>query len=1211
MPDAITLIDGPRARGQAIVDKSVKAASGTPPRTCGAGCQPCHRSELLLLATTATVTLREHASALRRAGYEWAPQLDPQFSNVPRESTVPIARLLPPGYVYVYYADDQRWDVWHVMPNALTRKLMHQVSAEQYATMQARFVNAEPPALCSQGVANMPAHLINISRAKFVSKVWIAFDEHLWAPGTLHYMQTDPVVEITGNGVGACQRLWPLRGLELSPAEILNGKTPDTRCMKLDEQVLRKHVVDFLPTQGLANTPPRELVDAFAFSLQPLDERRFGRAADLAQAVRTIETDSGLAANDIGRYSGKALMISLPHAKGVGAQYNVLRLAEDSAKRVWAMGAEGIAQKSDPERVLKQRSLLHVQMIDQWADQQIRKEHRERFAQGEPMAKTAYLERVRVDKKAMPPGARWVANTVPDVSGQPRKLAPGQKQSGVAYDHQGREIALNDGLLRDSRMGRVMLPPEAIDARVEEVAPAQVQERVGKLKSRIRWSELLEFQNAFAEEAGRFDKRIAAIDRDYAAWLKAAPLQVALTYDYDRAISLVKLNIARGTAHQQAADVAARLVAVERVFGGGVVSPESAKELARMYQLAPDDPANWIDQALLAPFSAAEQIIKEADPRKDFAESLVGIKELSGTVHEALRAQLHRHQWENAMQSLLAARAQLTQLVAAAVEPQAAKALGLAQQTIAQARQAHVLHLRVQLIAETVMNPQKKWFAFTLKVPVGAGIDAIREGMHLGVLPVQLEQRNYTSWQERRFTQKQFAALSGQLDKEMHLPVLLDENQRDRLMARADKEARRQGQKRAPRIEVVVDSRIGGSGRVIEVPESVAQAVIHEQSGGFGKALFSHAGATVGALWLVQGLAIYKAIEAMSEDSEFKGHAYADGLMALMSSVCGVLEGFATLRTLSYEIKANGQRTALASTVRAGARWRLGAGIAGAGAAAFDAMANYLKMQNAGRRGDRDARDSYRTSFGLYAGSTFSLMISSGAIYFASIPSSTAAAMGAEQAAAFAARRAGLALLGGWATGVGVVLSVLGFAYALYAQSLEFNAVDIFLDRSYWGKGERTEGKFGGAAPAASSNTRDRFAALNRWMGQAMEAEIAAFRGLTVGISVNFAWESVGGRNVLRAKISAADWPADQGMEARIEFMLNETQSAGKPVVFAPEQCAPKRNADTGRYECTLAYVLRPSGGVLFAGAAGQQTSSWLDPFDASNMTMARLVYNI
>ncbi|MGY0650249.1 hypothetical protein ACW7GZ_00005, partial [Luteimonas sp. A537] len=59
-------------------------------------------------------------------------------------------------------------------------------------------------------------------------------------------------------------------------------------------------------------------------------------------------------------------------------------------------------------------------------------------------------------------------------------------------------------------------------------------------------------------------------------------------------------------------------------------------------------------------------------------------------------------------------------------------------------------------------------------------------------------------------------------------------------------------------------------------------------------------------------------------------------------------------------------------------------------------------------------------------------------------------------------RTSAAALIGASATGVGIVLFIVGVAWALYAASLEHDENEKFPDRSFFGRHKSTEGRFGG-----------------------------------------------------------------------------------------------------------------------------------------------------
>ena len=149
-----------------IISSVTEAAGGKPPCELNAACQPCHRLDWQVLVVTPSVVPKEHKAALKEAGYAWASSFDAAFGSIPREATLAVARLARKGYVFVYYPQRDLWDVWQVMDNGLTRKIIHQASVKQYSKAQSAFLTAGEPKLCSRGAANLPAHTSASPRRK-------------------------------------------------------------------------------------------------------------------------------------------------------------------------------------------------------------------------------------------------------------------------------------------------------------------------------------------------------------------------------------------------------------------------------------------------------------------------------------------------------------------------------------------------------------------------------------------------------------------------------------------------------------------------------------------------------------------------------------------------------------------------------------------------------------------------------------------------------------------------------------------------------------------------------------------------------------------------------------------------------------------------------------------------------------------------------------
>ena len=101
-------------------------------------------------------------------------------------------------------------------------------------------------------------------------------------------------------------------------------------------------------------------------------------------------------------------------------------------------------------------------------------------------------------------------------------------------------------------------------------------------------------------------------------------------------------------------------------------------------------------------------------------------------------------------------------------------------------------------------------------------------------------------------------------------------------------------------------------------------------------------------------------------------------------------------------------------------------------------------------------------------------------------------------------------------------------AWALYAASLEHDENEKFLDRSFFGKHERTEGRFGGPAMLDE----------DAWSGLGINDEILALGALALGISAAIDnWEdNILSKDVIYATITVGNLkPAEQEVHYRLE----------------------------------------------------------------------------
>jgi hypothetical protein len=365
-----------------ILDSAVNATAGKPVCDPNAPCQPCNRTDLQLLVVTPTVVPAAHVNALKSAGYMWNPGFDAAFGETKREATVPVARVARQGYIFVYYLHRQRWDVWQVMHNSLTRKIMHQVSREQYAARQPAFLTAPDPKGCSRGAANLPAQLISIHGAQTTDAVWLAFSPRLWSAATLQRFAANPQVDVPGPA--SKKKLRELRGREISPAGLLKGQLP-TGCLPLNQTALERHVADFCATSANPDVtretpslawPSPGFRQAFAWLSQGLDPVRFGKAAAFDQTVRALERSLAPPGNS-DLYRDMTTILMLPDAEGVADAHNEIRVRTLSQRQAWmAGGPDATGKNADPNRPWERQSLLHAGYIREWVKEKERSKHK-------------------------------------------------------------------------------------------------------------------------------------------------------------------------------------------------------------------------------------------------------------------------------------------------------------------------------------------------------------------------------------------------------------------------------------------------------------------------------------------------------------------------------------------------------------------------------------------------------------------------------------------------------------------------------------------------------------------------------------------------------------------------------------------------------------------------------------------------------------------
>nr|WP_297350637.1 T6SS effector BTH_I2691 family protein [uncultured Caldimonas sp.] len=1116
--------------GATVVNKAESAVAGRPPVLCTEDCQPCTRLGWTFLAVTPGVVPKEFEDALTKESYQWPKAVyDTHFVNLPREGTLPVVRPLRQGYVTVIFPARQRADVWQVSPEGLTRKILHQVDAKQYAAMQSTFLTDTPAKACSRGAANVPGSLIHVEHAADVAEIWVGFTPHLLAPSVfaaflLNETRTQPLPD----GKTMEKPLRELHGRTLSPSGVLAGEFPPG-VLPINEHALLT-IADFV------KQPSAKFKQAFELCTKPLDERRGGLAEEFTANVRYMEKANSPPKNPT-QYVDRSLIVMLDDDIGVMTDHNTFRLAAVEAKQLWAIGGEGIHQKPDPARAWALRSSLHLDMVLQWekhaAAKRITDATRDVMERRYGAMTTKEAFDARQAQGGYEPGTTFEP-TFAQATPTDRKNGRVDEE-GNKLDANGKKILVQVPSQQHAGgltvLGRVRLPDAVVEKKANENGADTAEGMRDRLEGRVDMGKVKEFRKAFQEESDRWDQRIAALDKDFLAWRNCERFHNSYLHLLEHRIKLITIDASLGTLDQQTADLAARFAVVNQAVGGGALTIHTAKALAQLYKLNPADPLNWFDYSFFKIFEWREEVWKDAGNHSEQNEGVAAMRSLAQTVRESIAKQRNRFQLENTLNSIIAARAQMVNFIAASVDKKMAESLGIAAVSEGEARQAYRVHVKVSLLNEELISLEhdvriRQKFVFNLQMPVGVALDELRDAMNQGAMPVDFKSKNQTTRQERRLTERQFAKLKGRINTEMNYPVLLNRELLDKLRAQAVKDGKQL-------VKIVPDAHLGLSSGPFMVPEHVANRLVREQAVTLRQALTdNNQGTILGAIFMTQVWALFDTgIKMFTEE----GIEQVDGVLSTLSTALGLMETRNTTRLLIYTMQADGARTLKLELATNIAKVRLSAGLFGAAASAVDASLAFVRGQHASRAGDNKAAVGYYAATTLYALSAISSAFGSVFTYTAFAASGPVMGMGVATSA----------LLGAWLMGAGIVLSIVAFGFMLYVLHVKYHHMDIFLDRSYWGLGKRTEGKFGevtreqleGILNDRNLDRHSKFVILRNLVHRGMRAEIEALNVLPIGLQIDFEWN----KNLFKPdavvfKVTTQRWPAKRNIDLRIDL---------------------------------------------------------------------------
>ncbi len=1010
------MTETPVAAKKSPAAKVLDAVGGEPIPCAGAACHPCHRVDLQMLVTTTAVVAKAHEAALNEAGYQWADAFDPAFGAVKREATLPVARLPRTGYLYLYYAAGERWDVWQVMDNGLTRKIVHQADHAQCAKRLSAFVGAKPPKACSQGAKNHAAHLICIENAAFVDKLWVAHSARLWTLKVLERYAANPEVQVPGpdGKPGAKKKLRELRGREYNPKTIVAG-APAAGCLPLDKEHLARHVADYV-----AHGKPAFL-RAFANARRPLDEARFGQAGAFADRVRAIERASAVPV-DPERYVNKSVIVMVPDAEGVAEAHNTIRLDTLAARQGWMAGdADVTGKNADPSRPWDRQSLLYAAWIRDWAKAKERAKHQERLDQG--LYRTTHVISAFEYQKILEQEKR---------TGQP------VNPPGTTYER----------LAGTPERYRVTWPKEHVDKGIDGLADAGSKDKIARYNKHLDWSAIEAANKKWLEQEKGWQTLLEARDRDYVAWLESTALQAALGHDFDDDAALRHAGRKRDQLMIDIDEAVGRLEAVAACYGGGACSDASLKHLARLFRQDEADKTHHIAQALFAEFDIVEKVKADKGIQADLYDALTAKTESWQSFKEAWEPVRERAAASTAV--ILQTATQVTRrLEEAALDPAIAKNRGL-QVALAEAAQKQVIWARAAGLAHFLETGQRQYM-IGVKWKAGAFAEAASELMLQGAA-VQAAKREVTGKQARRTAVQTRAELKpllarNSLDTEVTVMLLVDQAQLKKIAAARGERM----------LEVVSPGLFGAPQNVVAVPESMAREIVRQTTTVNPGALKSIAAGSNIAVLILQWRALTESWKNLVEKG---GLEQRDALASMLGAVAGLTGAGAEIAALLLTPPA--KRTlgtpaaAVLSKLPAHFYLRYAAGLMLATGAVFDGIVAWVRAKSKDAVGDSDAADAYFNVRNAQLVGGVSLGF--GAFY--AHRARVMAHYGAEAVVRLLGRAITPVQLARCLTGVGLLLWLAGLGLTFYAMYLEDDDNEVFLRRSRFGTGHPQLGKF-------------------------------------------------------------------------------------------------------------------------------------------------------
>jgi hypothetical protein len=1133
----------PKAKGQ------IAKAAGSGSGASASNCKNCHKTGLAILPVTGSPALRSvfdkhRADAAATAALK---TLDGRLATPDRTLSWDFMRVLPAGYLYVLKSN-MVWDAYVVGVDGLLNKMPVEDLDETPDGTQLSV------ACKREGHSNIGPQFFCVDPSTH-SQIWVAFSRHRW---------TQVVRERFKNDTDGCRtaRMTRVDMQAAAKGDVGKGRTV-SMAMEANEVHLLG-VADFM-AQGVRERFSRELN-------YPLRDRS-GQAPALAKRMADASAKTP---------ARQGIVLYLPDPIGTAEELNCLRLNAVQAHQAWVAGGPCVdGTGANPERPWARQSAMHVAYIEAWAEHGVREK-----------------------QKAGTDGLRGLEQQIREQGGALGSMT--KQQFDQNYGHlvnqpvQNPRGGLNPwsgakwepridprtGKPVPSGMGYVRKSDAYWNALTEYHAKPKSADRLDRYRKHLRYEELKAFNTQYETQEQAWGKHIAALDKDYIAYVESRWLTDLLAHDFE---SNKKFADARHDAKQvkeHLLDTLARLQATERALGGAAVSEHSLNYLQKAVEKKVDDKDNWIARALLEDFGFLKKVQEgTTDPgtAPDLYEIAIGAY---GNANKDGREEWLKL-WESVKEQASASAQNLAlpiqqainhlrmrQLAGAAGNP--GKALALMEEIA----KKELVWVRAAALHEYLATT-KKHYSIKVRWTLGEYLDAqvnaieqmpgfeMQERPHGSRTQVRSEMRKARKQLEKLSRDPRF---SGQV---ITVPLIVESGALQARAARAGEGT----------LSVFSDDLLGARKPPVSLPKSVVEELVQRRPAGRGSAfklVATREGLFTGFALFLSGRELFAALQGLSKS----GFEQADAVASLASAISGIFGGAAEVGAMVTQgafqggTQATGAVTAAAFS-RAIAL-RFGAGLLGAAGAWADGASSFIKAARAGRAGDKEAASHYvgsgATLLAAGGGSAAGAFVTWRAALAARGGQQVVQLLGRQAVAGVARgvvlRTAAGALLGASLTGVGLVLFAAGILWALYAASLEDDDNEIFLDRTYWGKHERKEGAFGGARSGASKD------AAQAWMAGGIDAEMMALGNLALGFKAeitdwNGEWFS---NDIIEFRFMFGVWSPDSyRFEYRLEA-FQDKERKGTPVLVRtgpmPGEVPKKEDEDSEVYELSIQHLI-------------------------------------